>query len=871
MTQKTTTPSPLSGQLDRSALTERFAATDPKSVGRLIARLKTLLEPGQIIDDRARLLAFSYDATGERHLPDAVVMAHGAGDVEAVVQAARENRVYLVPRGSSSNLSGGTTPVLGGLVLSLTRLKTIHRIDVQNREAVFEPGLINAELQQALEPWGFFYPPDPASHRISTLGGNVAENSGGPHCVKYGVTTNHILQLEVVLANGQRALTPTVRDYRVGFDITGLLTGSEGTMAVMTQITASIAPKPEHTATMLAVFASVEDALNTVTAIISRQIVPSTLELMDKKSLEVVEPFVHAGYPVGAGAILLIEVDGPEAVVAEQVAGIRTVAEEGHAGEFRVAQSDLEADALWRGRRSHYGAAARIAPHLWIQDVTVPRPLLADMMQEVIRVGQRYGFEIFCSAHAGDGNLHPIITYDPANADEVRRMHAADRDILQACVDRGGAITGEHGIGIDKLENLSLMYGPRERQLMADLKKAFDPEGLLNPVKVVLAPEERPDDPVPGSTRIPAAPGAVWAPETALGAAEAVMQARMEKRHLSVGGNFTSWALTGRPLDTPLSLTRLKNIVDYDKANLTVEVEAGAVASELAQWLHAEGLDSPFLPYSGDDTIGGLVASNARHWRSAYLMGWRDVVLGVEWIDGRGQILRFGRKTMKNVAGYDVTKLAVGSWGRLGILSKVILRLRPFGPDPVFGYAQGPQIQPLLDMALQLGTSALRPDGLVLTRMRPGDLRLWFSHESAGPEQVKALVEQLCRNAGVDLTWVPGSAWAPWEQERTHAWNRALQHGSYGEGGVSPRDLYRLWESIGENVCTVVYPGSGAYEVFQWFGDVPRLPGMSRVKSQAGYWERPLGPWQEISDRIERIFDPGGVFAAPQSDARGGA
>ncbi|POB09112.1 FAD-binding oxidoreductase [Sulfobacillus sp. hq2] len=853
----------LAGQLDRLWVAGAGASrADSAAVQGVVSALNATLQPDQVISDRERLLAFSYDATGERHWPDVVVFAQSAQEVETAVQIAAAQGVYILARGSSSNLSGGTTPVLGGLILSLTRMNHIRHVDVLNRQAVVEPGVINADLQVALQSWHFFYPPDPASHRISTLGGNVAENSGGPHCVKYGVTVNHIIQLEVVLADGRRLLTPTARDYRVGLDITGLLTGSEGTMAIVTQITAQIAPQPEQTATMLAVFASVDEALHTVSAIIAHHIVPSTLELLDKKSLEIVESFVHAGYPVDAGAVLLIEVDGPSAVVQAQTAAIADIAAQGGAHEFRIAQSALEADALWKGRRAHYGAAARIAPHLWIQDVTVPRPLLAEMMRDVIVIGQHHGFNIFCSAHAGDGNLHPIITYDPANADEVARMRQADHDILAACVNRGGAITGEHGIGIDKLENLALMYGPRERQTMSDLKHAFDPNGVLNPLKVVLPPPVRPSDPhweEPSDH--------TWTPNTAQEASQAVMDARQAGIQLSVGGYFTGWAMTGRPLTTPLSTSHLRQIVDFDKDNLTVEVEAGMSASELAQWLRHEGLQSPFLPYSSPKTtVGGMIAANARNWRHAYLLGWRDVVLGVEWIDGRGQILRFGRKTMKNVAGYDVTKLAIGSWGRLGLISKAILRLRPLAPQRLLGYTQSDTVDRLLDMALQFGTSASRPDGVVITRLKPGQAQLWIAHESPGAEPIKAWVEGQGREAGLTWTWLEDDAWVSWEDERTRLWQQALQHGTYAEGGVLPTHLSHVINRVALDHLFIVYPASGAYEIFAGPNDVPlNLEGLSRRISEGQYWQQPTDGWDATQDRIRHVFDPDGIFGPSKS------
>ncbi|WP_053958736.1 FAD-binding oxidoreductase [Sulfobacillus thermosulfidooxidans] len=853
----------LAGQLDRHHLTELYPGVDEQALQELIHELERFLEPQQMIVDYDQRMAFSYDATGERYVPDVVVFAKTADEVEQVIRACAHHHIYVIPRGSSSNLSGGTTPILGGLVLSLTAQRDILDIDTVSREVRIKPGVINWDLQQVLNSIGFFYPPDPASHKIATLGGNVAENSGGPHCVKYGVTTNHVVQLQVVLADGTKVWTPTARDYRTDLDFTGILVGSEGTMAIFTEIVVGIWPQPETMKTMLGVFSSVEQALDTVSALIAQQIVPATLELLDKKSLQLVESFVHAGYPVDAGAVLLIEVDGPLNDVTEKVARIQEIVQQQGATDFRIAATDLEADALWRGRRSHYGAAARLAPHLWIQDVTVPRPLLAAMMQDVLEIGHQYGFDIFCSAHAGDGNLHPIITYNPANPEELRRLKETDRAILQACVARGGAITGEHGVGIDKLENLDLMYGPKERQIMAHIKRAFDPKELLNPLKVVVAPKTVTADRA-AVTEARTRPS-VWKPSSNEDLQDAIRTAIGKHVRLSVGGRFQRWPVVGGAPHTHIEMTALNQLVDFDPDNLTLEVGAGFAASELLALLHQQELDVPLLPYTGEDTVGGLIASNARNWRNSFLFGWRDVVLGVEWIDGRGDVLRFGRKTMKNVAGYDVTKLAIGSWGTLGAISKVILRLRPYPKHRLFGYVSHSDAQALLRMSLDLSRHYDRPEGMVLTHWLDKDPCLWFSHQSSGIHATKSLVETVCKRLGFHITWREEELWAEWEGNRQNLIQVALNDGIYGEGGLKPSQLESLVNVLERDnnvVSWIVYPGSGAFEIYGTSSFRSDIVGLQRVVGSGQYWEQPVeAAWQTIRKRLEYVFDPYDIFS----------
>ena len=846
------------GALNREQLLAGYPRLGAHQREQLVAALRARLPAKRVLFNADELIPYSYDATGERHRPDVVVIPKTREEVVTAVATAREYGSYIIGRGSATNLSGGTMPILGGLVISLTQMKRIVRIDYANRIAVVEPGVVNGVLQDALKPRGFFYPPDPSSHRISTLGGNIAENSGGVHCVKYGVTTNHVIEMELVTVQGTIVRLPVTRDWRPGYDLTGLVTGSEGTMGLITELTLAISPLPDQTQTMLAVFSSVPTALRCVSAIIAAKVIPATLELLDKVSVEIVEAYVHAGYPVGADAILLIEVDGSRAAVDEQTRIVRQIVEAQGAIEFRLATTEAEAESLWRGRRAHYGAVARITPHLWVQDVTVPRPLLADMMDEVLAIGHRYQFPILTVAHAGDGNLHPTIPYDPGNVQEVARMREADQEILKAAVRYGGAITGEHGIGIDKVENLSLMYEQPELQRMMALKEVFDPDRRLNPLKAIPFPAQPLTDALvhqPGSG--PETAASIIEPVSVTEVQEAITWARESKHLLRIqgGGHRIPLAPTRRAV--VLSTAHLAEMVDFDPDNLTCEVEAGMSAATLARQLETAELElagvEPFLR----ETVGGLVAANARFWRNCYGLGWRDVVTGVEWVDGRGQILRFGRKTMKNVAGYDVSKLAIGSWGSLGVITKLTLRLKPRLTPRLIGITRGP-LKELLRLGVVLSGLSTRPQGILVEHLSSG-ARLIVLAQGSEAKEIQRRTNELDYPGSFD--WSEDSPmWFTIENQRLEAFYRALNQGSYQEGGGLAEELQTVATYLAPEVEARFFPGSGAYEIYGESGT--SLPGVTKRLMASQLMVSTDEKIAGIEQGIRRVFDPAQVFVS---------
>jgi len=456
----------------------------------LIDRLKEILGPDYVLSSDTDLTLYGYDASLEKGRPDVVVLPDSAQEVSQVVALAHEEKIPVIARGSGTNLSGGTIPTSGGIVVHFSRMNRILEIDIPNRTVTVEPGLITLDLQNLLLKKGFVYAPDPASQKVSTLGGNFGENSGGPHCLKYGVTTNHVLGAEVVLYDGTLIWTGGKTQDNPGYDLTGLLVGSEGTLGMVTKMILKIIRAPEAVKTLLAVYDTLEDASNTVSAIISEGILPATLEMMDNLVMKAVEESVHVGYPIDAAAVLIIELDGMADAMDRQTDKILEICNRHQVREVRVAKDEKERAELWTGRKGAFGAVARLRPSYLVCDGTVPRTKLPEVLEKVLEVGKRYDLPIGNVFHAGDGNLHPLILFDERNVEELKRVREAGAEILKICADAGGTISGEHGIGIEKLKEMPLVFSETDMAFMRQIKKVFDPQGIWNPGKV-LPPESR--------------------------------------------------------------------------------------------------------------------------------------------------------------------------------------------------------------------------------------------------------------------------------------------------------------------------------------------------------------------------------------------
>ncbi len=431
------------------------------------------------------LAVYEYDAGLGRGKPGFVAFAHDAEQVAQIVKFLNQEGVSYVARGSGTNLSGGTVPLNGAVVIELSRMNRILEIDLENERAVVEPGVYNLTLQNVLAPKGYYYAPDPASQKVSSMGGNFGENAGGPHCLKYGVTGNHVLGAEVVLPNGEKIWVGGKSADPPGPDLTGLLVGSEGTLGIATKILVRIMRAPERIVTMLAIFKSVEAAGQTVSDIIGEGIIPATLEIMDNLVIRAVEDSVHAGYPTDAEAVLIIELDGLTNGMDEQAQRILDICQKNGVVSSRRAKDAGERAELWAGRRGAFGAVARLRPAYLVCDGTVPRTKLPEALVSVKRIGEKYNLSIGNVFHAGDGNLHPLILFDDRDRNELERVHKAGSEILKVCADLGGTISGEHGIGTEKLMEMSLIFRESEIDVMRGIKSAMDPKGLCNPGKLI--------------------------------------------------------------------------------------------------------------------------------------------------------------------------------------------------------------------------------------------------------------------------------------------------------------------------------------------------------------------------------------------------
>jgi glycolate oxidase len=451
---------------------------------RLVRELQGIVGKRYVLHTPEDLVVFEYDGTIDRALPQVVVLPDSTEEVSRVVRLAARWGLPVVPRGAGTGLSGGAVPEHGGVVIALTRMRRVLEVDPVNRLAVVEPGVVNLELSKAVHHLGLYFAPDPASQRACTIGGNVAENAGGPHCLAYGVTTNHVLALELVLADGEILWVGDKTRDAPGYDLTGVVVGSEGTLAIVTKIAVRLLRLPEATRTLLAIFDEVDPASNAVSAVIARGIVPAALEMMDREVIQAVEPALHVGYPMDAGAVLLIEVDGLEEAVAEEAEVIDGLCREHGARDVRLAADAAERERLWAGRKGAIGALGRLAPNYFVLDGTVPRTKLPAVLRQVYQVGEKYGFRIANVFHAGDGNLHPNILFDESVPGETRRVLEAGSEITRLCVEAGGTITGEHGIGLAKRDYMAWIFSEDDMEVMGRLKEVFLAGSLYNPGKI---------------------------------------------------------------------------------------------------------------------------------------------------------------------------------------------------------------------------------------------------------------------------------------------------------------------------------------------------------------------------------------------------
>jgi glycolate oxidase len=459
----------------------REQAPDP-----VVAALVGAIGSDAVRDDTTERALFAHDASVfDRGRSGPVCFPTSAAEVQAIVRIAVEHNRTIVPRGAGTGLAGGAIPLGAPIVIALTRMNRILDVDIDNRIAWVEPGVVNLDLSKHLRPYGFHFAPDPSSQQSCTIGGNVANNSGGPHCLAYGVTSHHVVAVEVVLPDGDLVMLGGVEAEPDGYDLRGAFVGGEGTLGIATRIAVRITPNPPAVRTLLLAFSSTHDAAATVGAVIAAGIVPAAMEVMDQRITIAVENFVHAGYPVDAAAVLLAEVDGLEAgtdIGAERIAEIGRA----HgATSVKRAASEEQRALLWKGRKTAFGAVAQLAPSYYLHDTVVPRAALADVLDAVYEIAARHDLLVVNVFHAGDGNLHPLLLFDRRDPGVLERVHAAGAEIVTASLAAGGVLSGEHGIGVEKRDLMSLMFGPDDLDHQARLRRSFDPACRANPGKVL--------------------------------------------------------------------------------------------------------------------------------------------------------------------------------------------------------------------------------------------------------------------------------------------------------------------------------------------------------------------------------------------------
>ena len=451
----------------------------------VVKRLKEIVGEKNVVTDKVGLFSYGYDGTLLAGEALGVVSPQTTEQVVEIVKLMNEQNIKLVPRGAGTNESGGTIPSENSVVISFSKMIKINEIDTENFVAIVGPGVINFDLQVELEKKNFYFPPDPSSYKASTIGGNVGECSGGPKCFKYGVTRDYILGLEVVLPNG-KVIQTGGRNFQSepGYDLTRIIVGSEGTLGLVTKVFVRVIPIPRAKKTMLAIYEKIEDASQTVADIVAAGIIPTTLELMDNLLINTTEDFTHAGIPRDAGAVLIIEVDGYPEDMDGQVKTIGEIAKK-TAKEFKVAQSAVEVDQIWTSRRSAFGSVARVRPSYGVNDITVPRSNFPKAIGGVLKVAKDFGVQIGVVAHAGDGNLHPLILFDQRNKEETETVHAAEEALCMMALDLEGTISGEHGIGLVKKKYLDKEFTPASMEAFRKIKFSFDPTNRFNPGKII--------------------------------------------------------------------------------------------------------------------------------------------------------------------------------------------------------------------------------------------------------------------------------------------------------------------------------------------------------------------------------------------------
>jgi D-lactate dehydrogenase (cytochrome) len=729
-----------------------------------LADLAADLEPGQVMDNPVELLTYEVDGGVDRAMPHGVVFPYATEDVQTIVRWAADRDVPIVARGAGTGLAGGAVAERGGLIVEFSHMREIVAFDTLGRSAVVQPGVVNLDLDLYVKTEGLYFPPDPASGRAATIGGNVGANAGGPHCFKYGVTTNYVTGLEVVLADGRVvSLGGRAQDYPA-YDFVGLMTGSEGTLGVLTEASVRLLRNPPAVKTLMAAFPTVEAAGDAVSAMIARGLMPATMEMMDQKIMRIIEEYAHPGLPLDAGAVIIIDADGYPVSVDPQVAEIAAVLEQHGATELRVARDADERAKIWLARKSAAGSLARVAPDHYTVDGTVPRSRLAEALRETARICADLDLPVVYLLHAGDGNLHPMVLIpDPNDAAYLARVHEAGRRMAQLFVSMGGTITGEHGVGIEKRDFMPLMHSADELDAMREIKTLFDPHDLLNPDKVFPREGEEAREREGEDARAQSVVHeARVAPATAAEAAEVIRACAAAGRRLRIegGGTKSDGAVEAEGVLSTEALCGIETHVE----DLYVTVGAGTRLADLQAALAEHGMWVPLASPWEAATVGGILATNFNAPLRMRYGSLRDLALSLTAVLPDGRVIRAGRPVMKDVAGYDLAKLFIGAHGTLGLITDVSLRLYPQPRARVTRALPLDDVGPGLAQGAALLRDALVASSVLLCRgpiLSGVDAAYTLLYTAEGlPEDVTAEMDAI---SGGVVSTVPGSAaWAAW-------------------------------------------------------------------------------------------------------------
>jgi D-lactate dehydrogenase (cytochrome) len=663
-------------------------------IDNLIENLVAIVGRENVLSKADELLVYECDGLPQhKHRPRAVVFPSSTEETAAIMRELARAKVPFTPRGAGTGLSGGALALDSGVVIECARMRKILHIDVKNRLAVVQPGVVNLHVSRAVLPYDLYYVPDPSSQPSCTIGGNIAESAGGIHCLKYGTTTDHVIGCRVVLAGGE--VVDLGGADSLGYDLLGTFVGSEGTFGIATEATLKLSPIPPAVRTLLAEFGEVDDASHAVSAIIAAGVMPAALEMMDHEIIRAVEASVFAaGLPPDAGAALLIELDGIEAGLDDEARKVTSICLEYGARNCRLAHDENERKKLWAARKGAFGAIGRISPDSMIQDAVVPRSRLPEVMRSAYDIASRYQLRIANVFHAGDGNLHPLICFDSRFPDEVKRVKEAGRELMEVCVAVGGTITGEHGVGLDKRELLPLVFSEADMNAMLSVRRAFDPLGLCNPGKIIpmlrgcgearaVSAEinSAPPPAVPSQSVLPTSlaptlsPGTVC-PESTEEVAEIMKHAAAERSTVTAAGGKT--LIDRFATDLVIDINRLNKIIEHEPADLIAIAQAGVTLTAFNEKLAVNGQWLPIdPPDDGRATLGGVVATGLG---GAQQFGYgrpRGSVIGMTVVLADGSIIKAGGRVVKNVAGYDLCKLFTGSYGTLGVITELTFKLRP--------------------------------------------------------------------------------------------------------------------------------------------------------------------------------------------------